>query len=334
MRAFVTGATGFIGGHVARRLRERGDEVVALVRAPERAAPLGDIGCRLVEGTLSSEPVIRDAVSGADAVFHVAAIYKVGIPRSARPEMYDANVIGTQRVLDAAIAAGVPRIVHVSTINVFGNTRGRVVDETYRRDEADGFLTYYDETKYLAHRVAEDRIAAGAPVVIVQPGGVYGPNDPSDLGNLIGRVRAGKLPFKAYPETGFNFVHIGDAATGILLCHDRASLGQSYVLGGELSTLGAFIDAVARLAGRKPPRITVPPFLLKLGIPFGPLVGRFLGLQPNLRELIRAAEGVTYWATDEKARRELGYSPRDLETGLRQTLSARADVLRSSDASR
>jgi nucleoside-diphosphate-sugar epimerase len=322
MRAFLTGATGFIGGHLARRLRERGDDVVALVRSLGKAGKLAELGCDLVEGTLEATGSILEGVRGADAVFHAAAVYEAGIPRSARPAMYEANVRGTERVLDAAIDAGVPRIVYVSTVNVFGNTRGRVVDETYRRDEADGFLSYYDETKYRAHQEALDRIGAGGPIVVAQPGGVYGPGDHSDLGNAIERVRTGKLPFKAFPQTGFTFLHVDDAADGILLCHDKGRIGQSYVLGGQLTTLGELIDTVAELSGRRPPRVTIPPAVVKMGIPFGRLVGRLLGTQPNLRELIRAADGVTYWATDQKARRELGYAPRDLVTGLRQTLAA------------
>lgn len=324
MRTFVTGATGFIGGYVARALRQRGDEVVALVRTPEKAEELEALGCRLIPGSLEATGSIEDGVRDADAVYHVAGVYRAGIPRKDRPAMYEGNVIGTERVLDAAIAAGVPRIVHVSTVNVFGNTKGKVVDETYVREPRDGFLSYYDETKFLSHQIALDRIAQGAPVVIAQPGGVYGPRDPSDLGNAIRQIASGRLKFKAFPTTGFVFLHVEDAADGILRVHDKGEIGESYVLGGERSTLGAFIDLVARLAGRKPPRVTVPAPLVRAGIPFGRLIGKAMGTGPNLRELIRAADGVTYWASDEKARRELGYAPRDLETGLRQTLAAGA----------
>src|SRR6266513_284004 len=161
MRAFVTGATGFIGGHVARKLRERGDDVVALVRSPDRAGQLRELGCELVEGDLSDEQAIRTGVQGCASVFHVGAVYKVGIPKSEHEAMWDTNVRGTERVLDAGRDAGAQRIVYVSTCNVFGNTHGELVDESYRRDESDGFLSYYDETKYRAHLVAEDRMAKG-----------------------------------------------------------------------------------------------------------------------------------------------------------------------------
>jgi nucleoside-diphosphate-sugar epimerase len=321
VRAFVTGGTGFIGGRLIGRLRERGDEVVALVRSPDKAARLRDLGCELVEGDLSSKDAIKRGMEGCDAAFHVAAVYKVGIPKSERPAMHDANVGGTERVLDAAIDAGVKRIVYVSTVGVFGNTKGKVVDESYRHPGKD-FLSCYEETKYLSHLVALDRIEKGAPVVIVQPGGVYGPGDHSEIGNFIDQTRTGKLKLKMFPECGFNLVHVDDVAEGILLAHDKGKIGESYVLGGQLSTMGELVDKVSELSGRKPPKRTLPPVLMKMSIPIGPIVGRVMGFPPNLAELIRTSDGVTYWATDEKARRDLGYAPRDLDTGLEQTLAA------------
>src|SRR6185503_20895727 len=136
MRIFLTGGTGFIGGHVAANLRARGDDVVALVRSPDKAAKLRDLGCELVEGDLSNAGAIRRGLEGADGCIHAAAIYKVGIPKKERQPMYESNVNGTETVLDAAIDAGVGRIVYVSTVAVFGNTKEQVVDETYQRDES------------------------------------------------------------------------------------------------------------------------------------------------------------------------------------------------------
>ena len=320
MRAFVTGATGFIGGPVARKLRERGDEVVALVRSPSKADELRELGCETVEGSLSDEDAIRRGVQAADAVFHVGAAYKVGIPRSERPALYNANVRGTERVLDAGIDAGVKRIVHVSTGNEYGNTRGQVVDESYLRPQPPEFLSYYDQTKYEAHQVALDRIAKGAPIVIVQPCAVYGPDDPSEVGNMIDQTRTGKLKLRMFPDAGFNFAYVEDIAQGILLAHDKGRIGESYNLGGPQSTMGELVDKTAVLSGRKPPRVTMPPTLMKLAIPIGPVVGKLMGFPPNLGELIRTSDDVTFWMTDEKARRELGYQARDLDTGLKQTL--------------
>src|SRR5215212_2420567 len=208
MRVFLTGGTGFIGGHVAAKLRERGDDVVALVRSPDKAAKLRELGCELVEGDLSNAAAIRRGLEGAEGCIHAAAIYKVGIPKKERGPMYESNVNGTETVLDAAMDAGVKRIVYVSTVAVFGNTKEQVVDETYQRDESEGFLSCYDETKYRSHQIAKDRIAKGAPIVIVQPGGVYGPGDHSEIGNFIDQTRKGKLRAKAFPEVGFNLVFV------------------------------------------------------------------------------------------------------------------------------
>lgn len=322
MRAFVTGATGFLGLRVARKLHERGDEVVALVRTPSKAAALQQLGAEIVEGDLSDTEAIKRGVEGADAVFHIGAMYKVGIPARERPAMYDTNVRGTERVLDAAIAAGVKRIVYVSTGNVYGNTNGKVVDETYVRPQPPQFLSYYDQTKYEAHQVALDRIAKGAPVVIVQPGGILGPDDPSELGNMIDQTRTGKLRLRMFPDAGFNFIHVDDVADGTLLAHAKGRIGESYNLAGPKSTMGELVDETAKIVGRKPPRITMPAAMMKLAIPIGPVVGKAMGFPPNLRELIRTSDGVTFWMTDEKAQAELGLRPRDLETSLRETLGA------------
>jgi nucleoside-diphosphate-sugar epimerase len=321
MRAFVTGGTGFIGGHVVRRLRERGDEVVALVRSPAKAAELSELDCELIEGDLSSEDAIKRGCQGADSVFHIGAVYKVGIKKSERPAMHEANVGGTERVLDAAVDAGVGRILYVSTVGAFGNTRGDVVDEGFQRVDLD-WLSCYDETKYLAHKVAEERIANGAPVVIVQPGGVYGPNDHSEVGNMIEQTNKGKLPAKMFPEMGMMLAHVEDIADGILLAHDKGQIGQSYVLSGDRTTIGELVDKVAELSGRKPPRFTMPGALMKASAPLGPVVGPLMGFPPNLREMIKVSDGVTHWAKDDKARRELGFAPRDLDTGLKQTLAS------------
>jgi nucleoside-diphosphate-sugar epimerase len=321
VRAFVTGGTGFIGGRLVAKLRERGDEVVALVRNPGKASDLERAGVELIEGDLTNVDAIRRGAENADAVFHGAAIYKVGIPKSQHEEMYETNVRGTERVLDAAAQAGVPKIVYVSTINVFGNTKGEIVDETYTRPGND-FLSYYDRTKYESHQVALDRISKGAPVVIVQPGGVYGPNDHSEVGNMIDQFRAGKLPLIPFPDTGLNMVYVDDVADGCILAYENGQTGESYVLGGEITTMRGLLEKVAQIDGKKPPKRALPTGLMKVMAPAGPLVGKIMGMAPNMRELISASDGVTYWGKDDKARTRLGYAPRDLETGLRQTLAA------------
>jgi len=317
MKAFVTGGTGFIGKQLVRKLRERGDEVVALVRTPSKAT---DLDAEVVQGDLSDEDAIRQGVQGCDSVFHVGATYKVGIPKTEHAAMYDANVKGTERVIDNAVEAGVQRIVYVSTGNVYGNTRGQVVDETYVRPQPPDFLSYYDETKYLAHQAALERIKAGAPLIIAQPGGVYGPGDPSELGNMIDQARTGKLKLRLFPDAGFNFIYVDDVADGLLLVHDKGRIGEAYNIAGEKATMGDLVDKTCELVGRKPPKATMPPAMMKMAIPIGPVVGKIMGFPPNLGELIKTSDGVTFWMTDQKARDELGFAPRDLDSGLRQTL--------------
>lgn len=321
MKAYVTGATGFLGGRLVRRLLDRGDEVVALVRSPSKGAGLVQRGVHVVEGDLSDYDVMERSMEGCDAVFHLAADYRVGIPASDCAQMREANVAGTERVLDAAVAAGVGRIVYVSTIGYFGNTHGQIMKEGDPRPDGEDFLTCYDETKYHAHQIAEDRIAKGAPVLIAQPGGIYGPGDHSPLGAFIEQTRKGRMKALAFAETGFNFAHIDDIVEGLLLVHDKGNVGETYILGAELATSKELISKVAELSGHKPPRVTIPTGVIRILAPLGPLFGRFTG-SPNLREVVKGGAGVTYWATEEKARRELGYKPRDLETGLRDFLAA------------
>ncbi len=191
MRVFLTGGAGFIGGRVAARLLARGDAVIAAVRDSRKATALANAGAELVRSELSDAAALRAQMSGCDAVIHSAAIYRVGIAASERGAMWEANVGVAERVLDAAIAAGVPRTVYVSTVNVLGSTDGRIVSEGHRRDLRRGFLSYYDETKYRAHEAAERRIEAGAPVAIAMPG--------ERTGRVTTRRRAG---CSGRPSTG------------------------------------------------------------------------------------------------------------------------------------
>ncbi len=313
----VTGAAGFIGSRVARRLYERGDEVVAIVRDPARASTLRDLGVRLVSGDLGSEPEIRSVVAGAGAVIHAAGSYQVGVPASERPAMYEANVAATERVLDAAIAEGIARIVYLSTVNVFGDTGGEVRDEAFHRDPADGFVSYYDETKYLAHRAAEERIAAGAPIVVVLPGTTYGAGDHSAVGAQLKAAFDGTARYLAQTDLGISPTYVDDLAAGIVAALDRGRLGQAYVMCGTNMLLGEAVAIAAEAGGRRLPRLTIPSRLLRLTARLAPGGGALVGARPNLREIVRASDGVTYWASHAKATAELGYAPRELAIGAR-----------------
>ena len=321
MKVFVTGGTGFIGGEVARQLRARGDEVSCLVRSPEKAAKLSALGCELVSGDLGDAEAIRGGMAGCDAVVHAAAMYEIGIPAKQHPAMWEANVAGTEHVLSAAREAGVAKLVYVSTVGIFGNTHRQVVDESYEHPGRE-FTSYYEETKLEAHRVAKRMIEDGLPGVIVQPGGVYGPDDTSQVADLLEQFFAGRLPLLPFPELGICLTHVEDIAGGILLALDKGRVGETYVLSGPVTTMREAVETVAAATGRKAPRYAMPTVLMKALTPVGPLVGKLMGQPPNLRELISSADNVTFWAGHEKASRELGYAPRGLEEGLRQTLEA------------
>jgi dihydroflavonol-4-reductase len=317
VRVLVTGAGGFIGGAVARALRARGDEVVALVRDPARMTALAGAGVALVEDDLSDVDRMAGHLAGVDAAIHAAGSYRVGLRPSERWLMWDANVGTTTRLLDAAETAGTGLVVYLSTCNVFGNTRGRIVDETYRRDVGEGFLSWYDETKYRAHEVAEERAAAGAPVVIVLPSQTYGPGDHSAFGDQLRRAHDGRLRVRTLDDAGVGLVHVEDVAAGVVAALDRGEAGRSYVLSGPATTLGEAVDIAASIGGREPPRVRIPTGLLRAMARLGELAGR-----PALGEMISAAAGVTYWASPARAEAELGFTARPIDVGLRDTFGA------------
>lgn len=320
MKIFVTGGTGFIGGEVVRQLRARGDDVVCLVRSPEKAAKLTELGCELVSGDLSDIEAMRKGMDGCDGVIHAAAMYEVGIPAKQHPAMYEANVTGSERVLRAALEAKVGKTVYVSTVGTFGNTHGETVDESYEHPGKE-FTSYYEETKLEGQRIAERMMTEeGLPAVIVQPGGVYGPGDESQVADLLKEFFAGRLFLLPFPDLGICLSHVEDIAGGILLGLDKGKAGETYVISGPATTMREAIDTIASVSGRKAPKRNLPTGLMKALAPIGPVVGKMIGQPPNMRELISTADGVTFWASYDKAGRELGYAPRGLEEGIRQTL--------------
>ncbi len=332
MRVFVTGGTGFIGGHVVHRLRSRGDDVRALARSPERGARLAGLGCELVRGTLADKDALRAGMDGCDAVIHGAAMYEVGIPESEHQAMYEANVIGTENTLRAALEEKVGRVVYVSTVGAFGNTKGQVVDESYEHPQG-GYTSYYEETKVESHRLAKRFIAEqGLPCVIVQPGGVYGPDDHSAIGRQMNQFLDGRMPLIAFPDLGMNLVHVEDVADGVVLALDDGKPGESYVLGGQIATMRELIETLGRVSGRKAPKRAMPTSMMKAMTPLGPVVGKLMNQGPNLRELIASADGVTFWARHDKAMADLGYSPRGLEQGLRDMLEAEGRLPRAASS--
>lgn len=320
MRILLTGGTGFIGGVVARQLRDRGEYVVAYVRNPAKAQGLRTIGCEVVAGSLVDAAQLDAAMADVDAVIHCAGMYEVGITADSRPAMYEANVTATEAVLDRAVAAGVERVLYVSTLGAAGNTHGAIADEDFEHEP--GYVSYYDETKHLAHLVAQERIAQGAPIVITQPGGVYGPGDHSVIATGIEMFLKRRMPAIPMAGGGVSLAHVDDVAAGIIAALDKGRIGESYILSGDNVTLRQLFETLAGVAGRRPPRWDLHTWMLRAIAPFGALVGPALGMSPNLREAISAGDGVTYWGTNEKAREELGYEPRPLAVGLQDLLRA------------
>ena len=319
MRVFVTGGAGFIGGAVVRRLVARGDRVVAMVRDPDRAPQLAELGVDVRKGDLARTPAILDAMRGSDAAIHLAGDYRIGIRATERPAMLDANLGTATRVMDAARTARLDRLVYVSTVNVFGDTHGRIVTESYRRDLTEGFLSAYDESKFLAHRAAEEQIAAGAPIAIAMPGQVYGPGDHSGAGELIRQAYDGTLRYRSITDTGLSAAHVDDVAAGITAVLDRGRIGEAYVTAGESIRLIDAMRVAARLGGHGLPRAAMPVGAMRIMAALPTAVREAMDLPADLHEALRASIGVTYWASSAKAAAELGYTPRDIASGLRAT---------------
>jgi len=256
MRYLVTGATGFIGGHVARQLARAGHEVRALVRSPERmdAPGRGDLaraGITVCAGDITDKDSLRAPMRGVDGVFHLAAWYKVGARDPSQAEAI--NVAGARNVLEVMRELGVPRGVYTSTLAVFSDTAGRVVDESYRHDGP--WLSEYDRTKWIAHyEVAEPMMREGLPLIIVQPGVNYGPGDTSGIGALFVRYLRRRLPV-APERTAYCWAHVEDTARGHILALEKGKPGQCYILAGPPHTLVEARPIAERLTGIPAPRL-------------------------------------------------------------------------------
>ncbi len=277
MRFFVTGATGFVGGHLVNRLLARGDEIIALVRDPGPVGSLAAQGVRLVEGDLTDRASMRSGMEGVDGVFHVAGWYKVGVrdPETA----YAVNVEGTRNVLELMNELEIPKGVYTSTLTVNSDTGGEVVDESYRFEGR--HLSLYDRTKWIAHhQIAEPMMEAGLPLVIVQPGVVYGPGDTSLTGRALRDYLRRDLPM--LPQgAGVCWSHVQDVARGHILAMERGEPGESYIIAGPPHTLVEAFGIAETITGIPAPRLQAPPWLLKaFSLPMGTL-DRILPLPPE-----------------------------------------------------
>jgi dihydroflavonol-4-reductase len=317
VRAFVTGATGFIGGRVAAKLLERGWDVTVLARNPERAAGLYELGATLAAGDVTEPSTLTAPMRGADAVFHLAAWYALGV--SDREGMEGANVGGTEHVLEAAAAANVSKVVYCSSVIALGAGRpGEIGDETRRHDGRFGSL--YEETKWRAHEVARVRAASGEPVVTVMPGAVYGPGDTSIMGTLL-RIYARRLLIAVpFGDASFSWVHVDDVADGVLLAADKGRDGEEYVLSGDNESVTGLLRRIAPLTRIRPPLWSIPQTVMRLARPLSPIVGAVLR-QPSgiVRDGLQSMRGSLMFSS-EKAQRELGYAYRPIEEGVVETV--------------
>lgn len=313
--AFVTGASGFVGSAVARRLLDDGFAVRALVRRRSNRANLEGIDLEIVEGDIRDAALLENAMRGARYAFHVAADYRLWAPDP--QEIITTNTTGTRAVMAAVIKAGVERVVYTSSVATLRlNDKGIPSDETMPLDEASA-IGAYKKSKVLAERLVERMIAEeGLPAVIVNPSTPIGPRDvrPTPTGRIVVEAASGKMP--AYVETGLNLVHVDDVAAGHVAALKGGRIGERYILGGQDMTLGQMLAEIARLAGRRAPTIKLPRSLV-YPIAYGAeAAARVTGREPFATvDGLRMAKYKMFFSS-AKAERELSYRARPAREAL------------------
>jgi nucleoside-diphosphate-sugar epimerase len=316
MKAFVTGGSGLIGQHLIRQLLARGTAVTALAHTGLAAELLHALGAQVARGHIGDIDSMRERMRGSDVVYHLGGWNKPSASDWMNAEAL--NVAGTRNVLGLAHELGIAKIVYSSTATVLGDTKGWLVDETHY--QGGPFRDEYHRTKWLAHyKVALPMIERGAPLVIVMPGGFYGPGDEGVVGRLMAMFYQGRWPI----VTGTNFVqtyaHVEDIAEGHILAADKGLVGESYILAGPAIPLGEMFDFWAQLLGRPVPALRIPAGVL---LPFAPLIGalsdHFSWPDPISRYGVSLL-GNSYMVSAEKARAELGWRTRSLQDGMSET---------------
>lgn len=313
MKYFVTGATGFVGGKLARTLCEQGHEVHASVRDLNKAKDLAALGVQLFKGDVTDKESMRSAMQGVDGVFHVAGWYKIGVPDKSDGERV--NVQGTRNVLELMQELNIPKGVYTSSLVVNSDTKGEMKDESYHYSGP--HLSEYDRTKAVAHEIARQFIAQGLPLVIVMPGLIYGPGDTSVLHTNIQDFLQEKLPMLP-SQTEVCWAHVDDIVQGHILAMEKGKIGESYIIAGERCTIVDAFKLASQITGKRAPGVTSYKMMKTLSVVVKPF-DRFLP-PTYTSEGLREIAGPTYLGDNSKARRELGYNPRPLAEGWGETL--------------
>ena len=310
-RVVVTGAAGFIGSAVVRALLARGAHVVALLEPGGDDTNLQGLDVEREEADIRDGASIVKLCGGARFVFHLAAMYRFWAPRAR--DFYDVNVGGVLNVLEAARVSGCERVVYTSTVGVIGldgAAHGRAADETCYADVAHLF-GLYKRTKYVAEHEVLRAAAQGAPVSLVLPTFPLGPGDtrPTPTGKLVLDFLNGRIP--AFVDTTLNVVHVDDLAAGHLLALEQGVIGRSYIIGGENVAMGTLLADLARFSNLPAPRWQVPrAFALGIGSLSQLVEGRLLKREPAVALEAARMSTTNMMFSDQRAREELGYSPR------------------------
>ncbi len=312
MKALVTGANGFTGAHLVQALVQQGNTVVGLVRKSSNLARLSGCNVELVYGDITDRDALRTAMNGVDTVFHTAAYVELGIVNEA--EMERVNVEGTRTVLEVAQAFAVS-MVYCSTIGIFGDTKGQVVNETFQRTQSD-FSSAYDRTKYQAQQLVDQYASKGFPVVSVLPSGIFGSDDPH-FGPVIQLFLKRRLKLWVGSDRITGVVHVDDLASAMILADQKGKPGDYYIISaGDLTTREMFL-LLSQKTGIPVPREVPKPLVRLAGNLLDP-IGRLLQWQPPLsRERVHYIYDRCVRVDATKARNQLGWQPRSiLETLL------------------